>query len=175
MTEEAYLHAVSQSPSADFRNLARLICSVNKERSAGWVRYASDVVGDFSTILGYQLPMVENQNASLHPLALEAIRRLRDGREFSQSELRRALASWRPENGGSFSVFSAETQSHFLAKNEEWMEVAEIISTVQEVPQGWTEAFPTSIKPSVQEAFTEDHLSSALEKLRDTFQERPQF
>lgn len=166
-TESEYLERTQRSRVADFRKLVRLVGEFNRVSAIGWIRCSPDVVDDFSTILGYKLPRGESRNRSLHPLALEAIRRLSRTQEFSHQEMRLRLARWVPENGAEYSVFSAETQSYFLSKEEEWLECAQILSAFQEIPAGWEQVFRCRIKPWVQEDFTEEHMDSALALLRE--------
>lgn len=166
ITENEYLETVRQSRVADFRKLVHLISTLNESDSIGWIRSAPDVLHDFSNVLSYPLPRVENQNLSLHPLALGVMQRLRETNEFSQLELRQTLARWVPEHKAHCSVFSAETQSYFLSKRAEWLECAEILSTFQEIPHGWEQAYPERIKPSVRDVITKELLNSALDFLR---------
>ena len=166
VTEKAYIEGVRRSPVGDLRGLARLISNVNMFDSIGWVRHAADVVEDFSTLLGYKLPRVKRANVSLHPLALEAFPRLKGERGFSRSDLRQNLAFWKPETSRAFSIFSQETQTLLLSKNSEWLEVADLISAFQEVPPGWTQAFPVGTKPSAKEHLTEQHIVSMREHMK---------
>jgi len=174
MTEKEYVELARKSRVADFRSLVRLIGGLNRFAATGWVRFSADVVDDFSSILGYSLPRVESQNLSLHPIALEAMRRLKSTRKFSQAEMRQRLARWVPENAANFSVFSPETQSYFLSKEPEWLECAQILSTFQEIPAGWEHAFPRQIKPWAKANFSQEHMNSVLALLQEEGPESPE-
>ena len=166
MTEGEYIRVVEQSPVADFRELARQITRVNKSASIGLVRWAPDVVGDFSHVIGFNLPQTHIRNSSLHPLALEAMRRMTQTSDFGHNRMRRILGGWAPETACVTSIFSEQTQSYFIRKHSEWLETAEILSSFQEVPPGWYKAFKVETRPSARDMFSDEHLSSVLAALR---------
>ena len=166
MTEIEYIRSIEQSPVADFRELARLITRFNTSTSIGLVRWAPNVVEDFSGVIDFNLPHSQKRNISLHPLALEAMRRMTHSGAFRHDKMRLILKSWAPETPCDTSIFSEETQSYFIGKQAEWLATAEILSSFQEVPPGWEEAFKTGTRPSARDTFTDEHLSSALALLR---------
>ena len=166
MTESEYIRSVEQSPVADFRELARQITRLNKRASSGMVRWSPDVVEDFSRVIGFNLPQPQKRNPSLHPLALEAIRRLTQTGNFGHIRMRRILGRWAPKTACVTSIFSEQTQAYFIRKHSEWLETADLLSSFQEVPPGWYEAFQTEIRPSARDSLSREHLDSMLAALR---------
>lgn len=168
VAEASYFKNSDMSPVADFRELVRIIGEFNRGSSTGWVRWAQNVVSDFSNVIGLGLPRVPKQNISLHPLALEGMRRLNDRGEFSHSMMRSALAGWEPPGSEPVSIFSIKTQNHLLSRQMEWLESAGILEHFQDVPLGWERAARTNARPAAQDILNNEHMDSLLETIRHT-------
>lgn len=168
VAEAQYFRNVDMSPVADFRQLVRMVGEFNRDTSTGWIRWAQNVVDDFSHVIGLELPRVPNQNMSLHPLALEGMRRLGERGEFSHSVMRSALAGWKPSGLEPISIFSVETQNRLLSRQMEWVESAGILEYFQAVPLGWEAAARTDVRPAAKDILNNGHMESLLEMIRHT-------
>lgn len=151
----------------EWSNLASDLFGLSSPATRLRFRSASDVVGDFSQVIGVPLPRVRPLNLSLSPMALEALIRLQPLDRLRHQEARRGLQTFMPESRFSYSVFSRRFQKHLKQMRGDWLEFSRIVGGEgQKISERWQNSYDFDILPPVREVFTDRDLAAAKEHIR---------
>lgn len=126
------------------------------------IRAASDVVHDYSQVIGVALPRIQRKNPSLSPMALEALVRLTKEGLAPHSMARLALRDFMPESKRNTSVLTEHFQLQLLGMRDDWAAFSKTMRSVgQPIAERWERFYDIDIRPTASDIFTPQHLEQA--------------
>ena len=126
------------------------------------IKVASDVVNDYSQVIGVALPSIQRKNPSLSPMALEALVRLANEGLAPHSVARLALRDFMPESKKNTSVLTEQFQSQLLGMRDDWVAFSKTMHSVgQPIAKRWERFYDIDTRPTASKIFTSRHLEEA--------------
>ena len=158
----SFERAALSSPYFSWNSLASDLLDLSDQSAQVLIRVANDVVHDYSQVIGVALPRIQPKNASLSPMALEALIRLTQEGFVSSAVARSALRDFMPESKRSTSIFSEQFQLQLLGRQEDWLEFSKtMLSVGQPVSERWVRNYSHNPRPTARDIFTTEHLHAA--------------